>query len=97
MAAVERRAALGEDGVAGDGAFVLQLIIIEVERELEGTGGGEHGRLVPVIFLAGDGVIVGNGEVRLVEVIFRAERVEAGGKRIRFIGGQRGRGEQKHG
>ena len=97
VAAVERRAALGEDGVAGDGAFVLQLIIIEVERELEGTGGGEHGRLVPVIFLAGDGVIVGNGEVRLVEVIFRAERVEAGGKRIRFIGGQRGRGEQKHG
>ena len=97
VAAVERRAALGEDGVAGDLALVLQLIIIKVERELERTGGGEHGRLVPVVFLAGDGIVIGDSEVRLVEVIFRAERVEAGGKRIRFIGGQRGRGEQKHG
>ena len=96
VAAVERRAALGEDGVAGDLALVLQLIIIKVERELERTGGGEHRGLVPVVFLAGDGIVIGDGEVRLVEVIFRAERVEAGGKRIRFIRRKDGRSEQQH-
>ena len=90
MAPIERCAALGNERIRGDLARVFELVIVEIQRELEGTARDHHVRLVPVVALARDGVVIADGKIILRQVARGAKFIEQLGKprlfrRFRFI------------
>ena len=85
VAQVQRRAALGHERVGRDLACIFHLIIIEVQRELEGACRDHHVRLVPVVAFLRDGVIVADGKILLRQIVFCAEVVKQRGKTGRRV------------
>ena len=59
----------GDIGVRGQLPGVLQVIVIEIQRQLEGAGRHHHMGLVVAVGLAGDGIIVGQGEIVAVQAV----------------------------
>ena len=47
----------------------LLLVVIEVERQLVGTGRDHHMRILKGVALAGHRIVVGHGEILLVEIV----------------------------
>ena len=80
MAPIERRTALGNERIRGDLARVFELVIVEIQRELEGTARDHHVCLVPVVALARDGVVIADGKIILRQVARGAKFIEQLGK-----------------
>ena len=66
---IQRRAGSGYVGIARDLACGLELVVIQVQRQLVGAGRDHKGRLVIAVFLACDGIVVAEREIRLVQGI----------------------------
>ena len=76
MAPIERRTALGNERIRGDLARVFELVIVKIQRKLEGTARDHHVCLVPVVALARDGVVIADGKIVLRQIARGAKFVE---------------------
>lgn len=59
---------------------VFELVIVKIQRKLEGTARDHHVRLVPVVALVRDGVVIADGKIVLRQVARGAKFIEQLGK-----------------